>query len=122
MSNSSSENAYFAIDRSADPAFAATTWVVADAELLAEFGSDSLALILAVLVIVTGFAGAFTTMVIVAVAPMASEPTMQVTVLEAWVQVPWVELAETNVTPAGRVSVTVVPVAPFGPLLVAVRV
>src|SRR5438309_29244 len=90
--------------------------------LFAGFGSVWLPETVAVLVILVALAGAFTTMVIVAVAPEASEPMLQVTVPEALVQVPWVELAETNVTPEGRVSVTVVPVAPFGPLLVAFRV
>jgi hypothetical protein len=66
--------------------------------------------------------GAFTTIVIVAVAPDASEPTLHVTLPEALVQGPRVELAETNVTPAGRVSVTTTAVAPFGPLLEAVTV
>ena len=35
---------------------------------------------------------------------------------------PWEEVAETNVTPAGRVSVTTAPTEPFGPWLVTVRV
>ena len=36
-------------------------------------------------------------------------------------QVPGVEVAETKVAPAGRLSVTTTPVAALGPLLVAVR-
>jgi hypothetical protein len=96
--------------------------VLAEAELFAGFGSVSWALIVAVFVMVVGLDGAVTTIVIVAVAPTASDPTLQVTVPEAWVQVPWVELAETNVTPGGRVSVTTTAVALFGPLLEAVTV
>ena len=48
----SSGNAYLLIWRSAVPLFAATTCVLAEAELLAVFGSVSLALIVAVLVMV----------------------------------------------------------------------
>src|SRR5437879_4503251 len=95
--------------------FAATlTWVDADAVLLAAFGSGSLPPMVAVLVMVPAAVG-LTVIVIVALAPEASEPTAQVTVPEALVQVPWVELAETNVTPEGRVSVTVAPVPASGP-------
>ena len=100
----------------------AVTWVDADAVLLEAFGSGSLPLMVAVLVMVPAVAGAVTLIVIVALAPDASEPTAQVTVPEALVQVPWEELAEPKVTPAGRVSVTTTPVAGLGPLLVAVRV
>ena len=58
-----------------------------------------------------------TTTVTVADAPTARPPTEQVTVPDAWVQVPWVEDAEEKVTPAGRGSVTVTPVAGLGPAL-----
>src|SRR3979411_2529359 len=85
----SSGNAYLLIWRSAVPVFGATICVLAEAELLAGFGSVSLALTVAVLVIVPVVDGAFTTMVIVALAPFASEPTWHVTVPEALVQVPW---------------------------------
>src|SRR5216684_1797309 len=103
------------IDRSAE----ATIVVVADAVLLAVFGSGSLPLTVAVLVMVPAVAGAVALMVIVALAPEARLPTVQVTVPDAWVQVPWLEVAEPKVTPLGRVSVTVTPVAGLGPLLVA---
>src|SRR5438270_277811 len=86
-------------------------WVTADARLLAVFGSGSLPLTVAVFVIGPAVAGVVTLMVIVALAPEARLPTEQVTVPEALVQVPWLEVAETKVTPAGRVSVTVTPVA-----------
>src|ERR1700737_2973002 len=118
----SSGNAYFVIWGSAVPVFGATICVLAEAELFAVFGSVSLALTVAVLVMVPVAVGALTTMVIVALAPFASGPMLHVTVPEAWVQVPWVELAETNVTPAGRESVTTTPDAPSGPLFVAVTV
>jgi hypothetical protein len=100
----------------------AVTWVVADAVLLALFGSGSLPVTVAVLVMVVGVAGAVALIVMFALAPLASEPTLQVTVPEALVQVPWEELADTKVTPEGSVSVTVAPVPASGPLFFAVRV
>src|SRR2546423_591367 len=110
------------IDRSADPPVVTTlTSVLAEAESLAGFGSVSLPLIVASLVMVPAVAGAVALIVMLAVAALAREPTSQVTVPEALVQVPWVELAEVKPTPAGRVSLTVTPVAASGPLLVAVR-
>src|SRR5437763_915059 len=111
------------IDRSADPPVVGTvTSVLAEAELLAGLGSVSLPLIVAVLETVPAVAGAVALIVIVALAALASEPTSQVTVPEALVQMPWVAVAETKPTPAGRVSLTVTPVASLGPLLVAVSV
>src|SRR6266513_2116408 len=107
--------------RSTDLA-AALTWVDADAVLLAALGSGSLPPMVAVLVMVPAVAGAVALIVIVALAPDASEPTPQVTVPEALVQVPWVEVAEPKPTPEGRVSVTVAPVvAVAGPVLVTPR-
>src|SRR5437016_536795 len=97
----------------------AITEVVADAVLLAGFGSASLPLTVAVLVMLPPAAGAVALIVTEAVAPLASEPTAQVTVPEALVQP---GLAETKVTPAGRVSVTVEPVLASGPLLATFRV
>src|SRR6266436_2979639 len=96
----------------------AVTVVDADAVLLALFGSDSLPVTVALLVMGPAVAGAVALIVIVEPAPEASEPTLQVTVPEALVQP---ELAETKVTPAGKVSETVTPVAGLGPLLVTVR-
>src|SRR5207244_8871990 len=98
---------------------AAVTWVDADAVLLVGVGSGSLPPMVAVLTMVPAVAGAVALMVIVALAPDASEPTPQVTVPEALVQVPWAEVADVKPTPEGRVSVTVAPVAASGPLLVA---
>src|SRR5947207_2867959 len=95
------------------------TEVVADAVLLAGFGSASLPLTVAELVMLPAVAGEVTVMVIVALAPEARLPTEQVTVPAEFAHP---VLAETKVTPTGRVSVTVTPVAGLGPLLVAVTV
>src|SRR5437870_5601539 len=103
------------IDRSAE----ATIVVVADAVLLAVFGSGSLPLTVAVLVMVPAVAGAEALMVNVALAPTARLPTEQVTVSAEFVRS---EVAEPKVTPAGRVSVTTTPVAGLGPLFLAVTV
>jgi len=104
--------------RSAPPV--AETEVLADAELLARFGSAWLAPTVAVLVTVPAWL-AVATMVTVAAAPLASEPMAQETVVVP-VHVPWEDPEETKVSPAGRVSVTPTPVAADGPLLVATRV
>src|SRR5438552_524272 len=98
------------------------TEVVGDAVVVAGDGSGAVPRIVAVLGMVPAVAGAVALMVIVALAPDASEPALQVTVAEALVQVPWVEVAEPKPTPEGRVSVTVAPVAASGPLFLAVRV
>src|SRR6266480_2807393 len=107
--------------RSVEAVVTTLTSVLAEAELSAGFGSVSLPLIVAVFMSLPAVAGAVALIVIVAAAALAREPTSQVTVPEALVQVPWEEVAETKPTPAGRVSLTVTPVAPSGPLLVAVR-
>src|SRR3989442_689783 len=85
----------FVTTRSAD----ATIVVVADAVLFVLMGPRSLTLTVVVLATVLGVAGAVALMVIVALAPEARLPTEQVTVPEALVQVPWLEDAETKVTP-----------------------
>src|SRR5256885_1059588 len=74
----------------------------------------------AVLVMVPAVAGAVALIVIVALAPEASEPTAHVTVTETLVQVSWAEVGDVKPTPEGRVSVTVAPVAASGPLFFAV--
>jgi hypothetical protein len=56
--------------------------------------------------------------VIVALAPFASVPTVHTTAL---VHVPCVDVAETNVTVAGSVSVTVTTAAALGPAVATVR-
>src|SRR5260370_10962293 len=88
------------IDRSA---VGANTVVEAEAVLLAVFGSGWSAFTVAVFVIVPAVAGVVTLMVNVALAPEARFATVQVTVPAEFVHP---VLAETKVTPAGRVSVT----------------
>ncbi len=70
---------------------------------------------------VPAVAGAVASIAIVAVPALARLPMAQVTVPEALAQVPTEEEAETKLTPAGRGSLTLTPVAGSGPLLVAVR-
>jgi hypothetical protein len=94
------------------------TSVVAVEVLLARFGSASVAFTVAVLWRVPGSNPAVTTTVAVTELPEGMEPRPQVTTPPVWVQVPWPELAETNCTPAGRVSVKVAFVAGLGPPLV----
>lgn len=63
-----------------------------------------------------------TVTVTVAVPPLTILPSVPVIVPAALVAVPWLDVAETKVTPAGKTSVTVTPVASLGPMLVTVRV
>jgi len=90
--------------------------VVTEELLFAVFGSVGLvADTVAVFVIVpVADAGTDTVIVNVALPPLARLATVQVTVPELFEQP---ELADTNVTPLGSVSVTVTPLAAFGPLL-----
>ena len=60
--------------------------------------------------------------VIVALLPELMVPRLPVTVPDAWVAVPWLAVAELNVVPDGKASVTVTLVAVDGPLLVTVMV
>lgn len=85
--------------------------------LLAGVSSPWSELTVAVFWIVPGVVGRVTMRVMVAVAFGASVPTLHVTV-DVPLQVPWVDVAEVRVVPAGRTSVTVVPVAVAGPLFV----
>src|SRR5260370_1432694 len=103
------------IDRSAE----ATIVVDADAELLAVFGSGSLPLTVAVLVMVPAVAGAVALMVNVEVAETARLPTVQLTVPVLFVMI---GLAARTVPLAGRASVPSTPVAGVGPLLLATTV
>src|SRR4030088_239023 len=84
--------------------------------LLASWGSNSFALTLAELLSVPEVEVGVTVMVNVAVPGLAREATVQVTVPELTVQ----SGAEPKGPPAGRVSVTVTPVAVSGPPLVTV--
>ena len=103
-----------------------TTVVVAVAVLLAELGSAVTAETAAVFVIVPLLAEGetVTTMSTVALAPPGKIPSAQVTVVVPE-QDPVVGVAETSVTPAGKVSVTVTPLVVEGPddtpLFVTVR-
>src|SRR5665213_1133840 len=105
--------------RSAD----AVTVVLAVEVLFAGVGSAVVELTLAVLDNVVACAGAVTVTVIVgAVVPVASAGRVQVTdTFPVFVQTQPVPVAETNVTPAGRVSVTETAAASEGPLLFTTR-
>jgi hypothetical protein len=96
------------------------TVVTAVTALLAVSRSVSFLVTLAVLLMVPATVGV-TTIVTVALAPLARVPRVQVMVLVP-LQLPWLADEETNVTPEGRVSVTATPVAVLGPLLVTVMV
>ena len=97
---------------------AGSTVVSSVASLFPLSGSSSLAVTLASLLIVP-VAVVVITISMVALAPSAKLPRSQVTTPLAWVQG---AVADTKVTPAGRVSVRVTPVASTGPLLVTVTV
>src|SRR5205085_608262 len=91
------------------------------AVLLAEFGSDSVALTVAVFFAEEGVT-AVTTMLMVAEEPLLKLPSEQVTVPLDCEQLPWLGVAETKDTCDGSVSVTDTFVALLGPLLVTVSV
>src|SRR3954452_5944959 len=97
----------------------AVTVVSAVAVLLAATGSAVAADTVAEFERAAAWAGAVTTTVIVgAVAPVATRGRVQVTdTLPAFVQVQPVPVAETKVTPAGRLSSTETAVASDGSLL-----
>jgi len=97
------------------------TWVVAVEELLVWFGSASLPFTVPVLLTVPGNNPAVTATATVAEPPEGMEPRSQVTTPADWLQLPCVELTETNVTPEGRGSVSVAAVAVLGPLFVTTR-
>ena len=86
------------------------------APLLAVFGSPVSDVTLAVFVIVPVDCGV-TLIETLALAVFASVPIEQVTVPLACEQLPCEGVAETKVTPAGSVSVSVMPVALDGPAL-----
>ena len=87
-------------------------------------GSVVAAATLAVLVSVPEALGAVTTISTVAVTPLGKMPSLHTTVLVPE-QVPELGVAETNVTPAGRTSVSVTPLVVAGiagvPLFVTVK-
>src|SRR5262245_49979357 len=94
-------------------------WVVEAVALLFPALSSGVPVTDAVLVnvreLVVSLAGTDTTIDTVAVPLPVALPILQVTVPEACVHVPCEVVAETNVTPAGSVSVTVTPVAAVFP-------
>ena len=85
-------------------------------ELLAGFGSVCVADTVAVLDTTPGVDAVVSTRVIVALPPFDNVPTAQDTVVVP-LHDPWDGVAETNVVPAGRVSVTTTLFALPGPLL-----
>ena len=93
------------------------TVVGAVAQSLIELGSGSLPATQAVLVRGPTAVGV-TMMVTLALRPLPRRPMVHVTVPAACTQLPRLEVADTKVTPAGRGSVRVTPVAREGPLLV----
>ena len=91
--------------------------VVAEAVLLVGSESASVPVTVAEFVNCPAEEGV-TTIVTIALPPAARLPRLQFTVAVP-LQLPCVVVAETNVTPAGNVSVTLTFVATAGPLLVA---
>ena len=82
--------------------------------LLARFGSAVAAKTVLVLLTVPAMLGLRTTSTTVAEPPLAIVPREQLTALVPE-QDPCVGVAETNVVPAGRMSLTTTPVAGLGP-------
>jgi hypothetical protein len=99
---------------------ATSTVKVAVAWLLPVAGSGSW-LVTCTLAIWLPPAAAVARTVTVAEAPAGSVPSWQMTGALPW-QLPWLVLAETNVKPAGRISVSAVPGASDEPGLLAVAV
>ena len=95
---------------------AGPTVVCALAVLSPVLGSVALELTCALLVIEPALRGLMWT-VTVAPAPFAMVPSAQVTVPADCVQLPWVGVADSYVTPPGSVSVRLTPVALEGPAL-----
>jgi translation elongation factor EF-1beta len=90
-------------------------------KLLARFGSGVVEETVAVLTTVPVAFGLVTMSLTVAVPPAAIVPTGQLTVLVPE-QDPCEGVADTNVVPAGRMSLTVTPAAGLGPAFVTVIV
>lgn len=100
----------------------AMTLVWAELLLLLRFESVWLPMTLAASLMVPLAVGV-TVMVIVAVAPLAKLPSVQLSVPDdGGAQVPWLGVADTNVALDGRKSLTVTPVPFEGPLFVIVTV
>lgn len=97
------------------------TVVLSESALSCPFGSVAEEKTDAVLVMVPAESG-LTTMSIVAVAPLPIVNRSHVTVPPDSTQLPWVGVAETNITLGGSWSMTVTPRAASGPLFVTVSV
>jgi hypothetical protein len=97
------------------------TDVSSESALLSRFGSEDAELTEAVFVIGPATVGR-TTMSIVAVAPLDIVPSVHVTVPSESPHTPVLEIAETNTTLDGSLSVTVTSDAGSGPSLVTVSV
>ncbi len=95
-------------------AFVPATVTTHDEELLLVFASGVVEMTVAVFVSGPGVFGAVTATTIVAEAPLAIAPREQVTELVKE-QDPCVGVADTNVAPGGRISVTVTAAAEMGP-------
>ena len=89
--------------------------------MFAGVGSFSAAVTVAVFETTPAPAGIWMVNVIVALPPLFSAPREQITVVVP-LQTPCVVCADTNVVPAGRMSVTVTADAPVGPLFVTTMV
>jgi hypothetical protein len=94
-------------------------WV---AVLFAVFGSDGDRSATVTVFVIVPFWVGFTTIVTVAVAPLAKVPRLQVTPVFVRVQVPCVVETEPKPVVFGSVSDKVTPVAESGPLLVTTTV
>src|SRR5437879_6936565 len=93
---------------------AGVTVVVTLAPLFVVTGSISAAVTLAMSVMAPA-TFACPRMVTVAFAPLASTPRLQVITVAAIEHVPWLGAMKRNATPAGRVLVSVTPLAAEGP-------
>ena len=100
----------------------ATTMMLPAAMLLVSSGSTWFAVTLALSVIVPVVEGSIVTWtVIVALSPLVKLPRLHWTMSPDVLQLPWVGVAETKLSPAGRASVSITPVVSKGPLLATVR-
>ncbi len=97
------------------------TVVSSVSSLLEVSGSGSSAVTVVEFVIVPVALGV-TSILTVACAPFARLPRLHVTTPLNSLQLPWLGVADTKLTPAGSVSVTTTLVASSGPLFVIVRV
>src|SRR5215210_7027587 len=114
-----STNFLYGIARSGPRSSAGLTLVSTDTLLLALFGSATAELTLALLVSFPACLGV-TTIVTLAIAPPGARlPRWQITVAPR-LHEPWLGVAETSVTPDGRVSVTFTLGAVLGPALAIV--